>query len=108
MEIDRKQLLAYLNSLVEKIEEERHVAMSAYNTLLNADPNLDSAVIIAAQAESLTGFLLTAGKASERLVKLADIIAKVVISDAKPQAAPKRILTEDDKSSLLAVVNGGS
>jgi hypothetical protein len=110
---NREQLITYLDELYQKVSEERQMALDAYKRLTAVHPEAvnesfgDNDMLVL-MGKTASDYMKLAGEASARLLKIADIKAKIIISSDNMEKAKKQeILNEDEKAELLKIVDGG-
>jgi hypothetical protein len=108
--LDLGELLHYLNELHELIMEERTMALSAYEEVrasvaqmvAESGGDVDTIIHLLGNSPAMASQSKLAGEASARLVKLAEIKSKVLISILKNDAEnSSEVLTEEAKNELL-------
>tara|TARA_Y100000310_G_scaffold344083_1_gene455023 strand:- start:1784 stop:2155 length:372 start_codon:yes stop_codon:yes gene_type:complete len=109
----KEELISYLDELYAKIDEERDLALQAYKSLSKppeeSNESFADEEMLVLMGKTASDYMRLAGDASARLIKIADIKAKVLITDTQVQAKAEKqeILTEQEKNDLLKVVSGG-
>lgn len=102
-----EQSLAYLLNLVlNNVREERNIAMINYNNLTGLTTGSDVAEILMLSkdiSESINGFLNSANKSTEQILKMAK-----VISDYMLKAQDNDLISDEDRMDIENLVKSAN